>query len=32
MAVVLLLFILVIGPLAVCFGTDTRDARYRLTR
>jgi hypothetical protein len=32
MAVVLLLFILVIGPLAVYFGTDTRDSRYRLTR
>jgi hypothetical protein len=30
MAVALLLFILVIGPLAVYFGTDTRDTRYRV--
>jgi hypothetical protein len=32
MAIVLLLFILLIGPLAVYFGADTRDTRYRLTR
>jgi hypothetical protein len=32
MAVALLLFILLIGPLAVYFGTDTRDTRYRITR
>jgi hypothetical protein len=32
MAVLLLLFILLIGPLAVYFGTDSRDSRYRLPR
>jgi hypothetical protein len=30
MAVALLLFIVLIGPLAVYFGTDTRDTRYRI--
>jgi hypothetical protein len=30
MAVALLLFIILIGPLAVYFGTDTRDTRYRI--
>jgi hypothetical protein len=32
MAIALLLFIVLIGPLAVYFGTDSRDSRYRLTR
>jgi hypothetical protein len=30
MAFVVLLFILVLGPLAVYFGVDSRDSRYRL--
>ena len=32
MALAVILFILLIGPLAVYFGADTRDTRYRLTR
>jgi hypothetical protein len=32
MTVALLLFIVLVGPLAVYFGADTRDSRYRLTR
>jgi hypothetical protein len=30
MAVAVLLFIVLIGPLAVYFGVDSRDSRYRV--